>query len=167
MILDDAIIELFDQGIYDPARIESMLAQRGNRWLSRALVERSSRLIREHVRELAQKRTVLLPPLPAVTTPSARHSDASPRSSSPATYTPAAAERVAMREEYGTLEWLPGSGYKPLRDFTSGELRSAAAYKRQLAGDIIGEADRLETLADQLDESGAATLGGLGIEVAA
>jgi hypothetical protein len=147
MILDDAIIELFDQGIYSPEQIDRLLTQRGQPWLRQALLERSSKLIRHHARDLAGRRTVLLTPR------------------APAAL---AGERPPAQEIYGALEWLPGYGYKPLGDFTADELRAAAAYKRQLAGDVLAQADRLEELANEISHHPTAKIvSDLGVGVAA
>lgn len=145
MILDDAILELFDQGIYSPATIDQMLHQRGKAWIRNALMERSSQLIRPYVRELAGKRTVLLAPRGPVS------SEAEPRK--------------PMREVYGPLVWVMGKGYMPQAECTSSDLRSAAAYLRQQAADNVAKAEEYEQMADDLDRAGAKTVADL--EVAA
>lgn len=137
MILDDAIIELFDQGIYSPETIDQLLHQRGKTWIQKALTERSSQLIRPYVRELAGKRTVLIPPRPSVT--------------------PGPEPRTPARDIYGPLVWVTGKGYTPIATCTSTDLRSAATYLRQQAAANIAKAEEYEALAAEMDRAGAET----------
>jgi hypothetical protein len=135
MMLDQAIIELFDQGVYDPADIAQRL-QRRKAWIGQALAEHAGHLIRQRTRELAGRTNVLLP---------------------------AAQRHVPMVEEYGPMVWIPGRGYITLASCGSAELRLRAEFHRELAGKHLDKAEYFDGLADEVDRRGVASVAELDV----
>lgn len=136
MTLDEAIIKLLDDGVYDPANIAQEIERRyDKKWLANELLTHSPEIIAIRTRNLYRAWR------------KARHSGKQHDH-----------ERQRVIDLYGAQVWIPGEGYKTERECTAPDLIAAAAYLHAQADGHRARAHELEALARMVEDAGVETV---------